>query len=93
MERSTYMLLIPVIFVTKAAVTAPTQPVILGSARFSPISPSLIRLELGTAGVWDTRPTLSYPGGRAPVLANHTVTRPSSDVVIVTTDELVRIGG
>ena len=77
------------LFSKKTAVATPTQPVVLGSARFSPISPSLIRLELGTAGVWDTRPTLSYPGGRASVLANHTVTHPSADVVTITTGELI----
>jgi hypothetical protein len=67
-----------------------------GPARFSVISDSLIRLELGSprgaaaaAAVFDERPTLSYPGGRQAAQAKHTVAHPSADVIAITTDELV----
>ena len=92
MERSNWMVFLLLFSATDtAAITmiTPNEPVIFGAARFSPISPSLIRLEFGTEDVWDPRPTLSYPGGRATVLANHTVTYPSADTITVTTDELI----
>ena len=66
-------------------------------ARFTVISPSLIRMEHAAdpanhATTWDERPTLSYPHGRA-VAANAsqscTVTHPSEDQVVVTTSEVV----
>ena len=62
-----------------------------GPARFSIISPSLLRLELGSGSVWDERPTLSYPGGRkrASAAVHHTVSHPSNSSLVLSTDELV----
>ena len=70
-----------------------------GTARFTVISDSLIRLELGTATggsegedtavEWDERPTLTYPGGRPVSQAPHAVAHPSPDVLTINTSRLL----
>jgi alpha-glucosidase (family GH31 glycosyl hydrolase) len=96
------MLLLPLNLIAQMhmmAALAAEQPVTLGLARFSVVSPSLIRLELGTptaaAGAtmtttWDDRPTLAYPGGRSTQTdVGYNVSHLTADSVTITTDELV----
>jgi hypothetical protein len=61
-----------------------------GPARFTVVSPSLIRLEMGNNNsVWDERPTLSYPNGwAARTGVDYAVTRPTPGSIAITTDEL-----
>jgi hypothetical protein len=76
-----------------SAAAAAAAATTFGFGRFTVVSDSLIRLELGTdaAGValWDDRPTLSYPGGRPSAQAAHTVAHPSADVLTIATSQLL----
>jgi hypothetical protein len=61
-----------------------------GPAGFIVLSPSLIRVEMdNNNSVWDERPALSYPNGRAARTGvDYTATRQILGSVAIATDEL-----
>ena len=85
-------LLLAAVAISSSAAPAPAPAVLFSPARFTLITPALVRLELRKPGsnAWDERPTISYPNGRPsteqPTLYNKTI---SGDVITITTAALV----